>query len=239
MSMLVKALGWLGVGLLLTSGLSYMRSRQEERLDLQPLTLSLSLAPGSVRTSEFKTDFDYWDYEIDIDFKPRFDRVPVVERILAAKREQPLKGYGENPMDQAIGCLLGSEPGTTHCDGPPKILDVTWTLFEGRQAIAHGGSDHNASMQRETGVAVSRQVGLFRGQRGHSYELELSVNRDGSELNVLDPKLVVRVPRGYWDDHAMAIAFYRLIAAVLALTGLALLVLAASRAWRRDRAAPS
>ena len=63
---LSKVFAALGVALLAAASYFYIRAVQYERLNLQALSLPVSLAPGALRTPEFKPDFEYWDYEIAV-----------------------------------------------------------------------------------------------------------------------------------------------------------------------------
>ncbi len=52
----------------------------------------------------------------------------------------------------------------------------------------------------------------------------LHVNRDASELNIAHPKIMVQIPRGYWEDHLMGIGFGKLFAGISGVIGTTILV---------------
>jgi hypothetical protein len=66
--MLSKILAAIGIGLLILASHFYIQAAQYERLNLQPLSMPVSLLPGTIKAPEFGTDFDYWDYEIALDW---------------------------------------------------------------------------------------------------------------------------------------------------------------------------
>jgi hypothetical protein len=90
-------------------------------------------------------------------------------------------------------------------------------------------------MMWEPRVRFERTIGTFRAQKGHRYTLVLNVNRDASELNSANPKVVVQISRGYWEDHAMGVGFGKLFAGISGLIGMTILAgtFAFLRAQRR------
>jgi hypothetical protein len=210
--MLLKILEWLGVAFLVAAACFYIQTIRDEALNLQPLSLPVSLVPGTIRTPEFKTDIEYWDYEIAIDFETNVDRL-------------------------RMDCFVGGEANSDRCSSIPNLIDISWELFEGERVAFQGNSRSTPGMMREPRVRYERIVGTFRAQKGHQYKLVLHVNRDASQLNSANPKVVVQILRGYWEDHAMRVGFGKLFAVILGLIGMTILAGTFNfrRLKRRDR----
>jgi hypothetical protein len=181
---LVKIFTPFGVALLIAASYFYIRAVQYGRLNLQPLSLPVSLAPRAIRTPEFKTDFEYWDYEIAVDWD--------------AKR----------------GTLWTN----------PMLIDVSWQLFEGANIAAEGNSRQVGGGVVEESGFYERRIGSFRAQKGHQYSLVLHVNHGGTDQNGTHPRIVVQIPKLYWEGHAMGVGFQKLFAGVSAIFGLAALI---------------
>ena len=196
--MLVKFIAWAGMAFLIAAAFFYIQSIRDERLNLQPLSLPVSLVPGTIRTPEFTADIDYWDYEIAIDFDTKVSR-------------------------QRMDCLLDGEANPDRCNDIPNLIDISWELFEGDRTAFEGNSGTASGMMEEPGVRYERTIGTFKAQKGHRYTLVLHVKRDASELNSANPKIVVQILRGFWEDHAMGVGFGKLFAGILGLLGIAIL----------------
>ena len=184
-----------GVALLIAAACFYIRAIQYEALNLRPLSLPVSLAPGTIRTPEFRTDFEYWDYEIAVDWDAK----------ASVQRTRPM------------------------------LIDMSWQLFEGANIAAEGKSEDNSNLLEEPGILYERRIGSFRAQKGHQYTLILHVNRDASDQNSTHPRIVVQVPKLYWEDHAMGVGFQKLIAGVSGIIGMIALIGAFVRNRRERR----
>jgi hypothetical protein len=195
---ILKAIALLGMAFLFAAGYFYIQAIREEALNLQPLSFPVSLEFGTIKTPDFKTDIESWDYEIAIDFEPKFDL-------------------------HQMECLLGGKANSDRCKDISSLNDMSWELLEG-QRVAAEGSGYASGMLAETGVLYERTIGSFKAQKGHHYTLVLHVNHDASELNNTHPKIVVQIPRSLWEDHAMGIGFGKLAAGILGLVGTTILV---------------
>jgi hypothetical protein len=209
--MLAKFIAWIGVAFLIAAASLYIESIRDQSLNLQPLSLPVSLASGTIRTPEFTTDIDHWDYEISTDFDTKAAR-------------------------QRMGCLIGGEANRDRCNDIPNLIDISWELFDGERIAFDGNSGDTSGMMEEPGVRYERAIGTFKAQKGHHYTLVLHVKRDASELNSANPRVVVQILRGYWEDHAIGIALGKLFASILALVGITMLggIFAFRRFKRRD-----
>jgi hypothetical protein len=192
----------IGGALLIIAARLYVRAMVwEQTHNLQPLILPISLAPGSVRTPEIKTDLD-GDYDIVMD----------------------LEGFGIRGFrDQRVNCLLGLEPFVSNrCNGTPNLIDISWELFEGDKMVSEGNSGKNPwATWSDT---VERMIGRFKGEKGHHYTLVLDVKRNASELNTAHPKIKVQIPRGLWEGYVAGVFIQKLAASMLGLVGVIILV---------------
>ena len=183
----------LGVAFLLAASYFYTRAVQYENLNLKPLSVPVSLVPGTIRTPEFKTDFEYRNYEIAVDW------------------------------DAKIGA-----PWTS-----PVLMDVSWQLFEGANIAAEGNSRQDGgSLDVEPGMLYERGIGSFKAQKGHRYSLVLRINGNASDQSTTHPRIVVQVPRLYWEGLAMGVGFQKLYAGVCAIVVLAALI-GAYALWKK------
>lgn len=66
---------------------------------------------------------------------------------------------------------------------------------------------------------VYRHIGRFKARKGHRYTVALNVKRDASELNVANPRLLIRVPQDESEGYGAVIAIEQLGALILALMG--------------------
>jgi hypothetical protein len=195
----LKAITWLGVAFLVAAACSYIQAIREEDLNAQPVALPVSLAPGTIKLPEFRTDIDYWEYEIALDF--------------------------ENKLDwQRMDCLIGGEANQGRCKGIANLIDISWELFEGEKVASEGNSANTPGMLWEPTVLYERTIGIFKAEKGHHYTLVLHVTHDASELSIANPKIVVQIRRGYWDDRAVGIGIQKLFAGALGLIGMMILV---------------
>jgi hypothetical protein len=196
--MLLKIIEWLGVAFVIAAACFYIQAIRDEALNLQPLSLPVSLAPGTTRTPEIEADFAHWSYEVAVDFESKFDR-------------------------HQMECMLGGEANPDVCKGIPSLIDISWELFEGERVAAEGNSGNTSGMLTESGALYERPIGSFKAQKGHRYRLVLQVKRDASELNIADPRIMVQIPRLYWEDHAMGVGLGKLLAVILGLIGMTIL----------------
>jgi hypothetical protein len=142
---------------------------------------------------------NYWNYEIAIDFETKL---------------------GMHQME----CLIGAETNPDRCSRIPNLIDISWELYEGERVVFEGDSSDSSGMLTVPALLYERRIGTFRAQKGHHYALVLHVKRDASELNSANPKILVQIPRGYWEDHAMGVGFGKLLAGILGLIGMAILI---------------
>lgn len=132
-----------------------------------PVDMPVSLKAGSMRTPEFITGKG--PYEILVLVKKRL------------------------PGD-AIDCMLGIRFSSDEpvCKNEPA-LQVNWRLWSEGQVVAQGSTN----AWRNVGVwakdVIGRSIGWFDGKKGRKYTLELNFTKDGSALDIAEPRLVVQL----------------------------------------------
>jgi len=133
--------------------------------NLVPVDLPVSLGAGQSVTSNFTFNFDGL-YLIQIEAQPTV------------------------PPDQ-LHCLLGVDADPVECGSTQPVLGANWVLSGAGQEIRRGSSEeqHGAA----PGNRVSREIGEFHGEAGHSYTLLVTFTRDGSALNRAHPHLKVGI----------------------------------------------
>ncbi|MFZ1974953.1 MAG: hypothetical protein WAU89_19060 [Candidatus Acidiferrales bacterium] len=162
-----------------------------------PMRLLVSLKTGTIHTPEFAVDRD-GIYEIVIDLENKFG----IEK---------------------MQCLLGTaNRDSPQCVGVPDLIDISWTLFEGNEAITTGNSQNSPGLiQSDT---LTRYLGTVTCQRGHRYSFTLEIKKDASDLDVAHPTIVVEVPYGDFKDYGVGVAIRKAEAWSLGILGIVLFV---------------
>jgi len=127
--------------------------------------MPISLAIGTVRTPEFPVK--HKPYDIDI------------------------RAQWNLPTDE-LKCRMGFElsPGYPQCRLEP-LIEADWTVWEGDHVVAHG-LDKGKSGDFEAGACyLARTIGTFAGESKHKYVVEVKLTKDGTPLNVTNPRIVV------------------------------------------------
>jgi hypothetical protein len=133
--------------------------------NLVPVDLPVSLAAEQSVTSNFTLNFDGL-YLIQIEAQPTV------------------------PPDQ-LHCLLGVDADPVECGSTQPVLGANWVLSSTGQEIRRGSAEEQHSAL--PGNSVSREIGEFHGEAGHSYTLLITFTRDGSVLNAAHPHLKVAI----------------------------------------------
>lgn len=85
-------------------------------------------------------------------------------------------------------------PTKQHLHRERPLIELEWRVLDGDRIVAHG-SDRGWSNNFEAGARdLSRYVGHFMGESKRKYVVEVRFSRDGSALNVTNPRLVVARP---------------------------------------------
>jgi hypothetical protein len=130
--------------------------------------MPISIDIGTVRTPEFPVKREAYEIYIEEEW-----RLPAGEQKCM------------------MGVLLSGEP--NHCSmfHFDRLLDADWTVRDGERIVAQGsvhdyGSGYGASRQY-----LDRYLGDFVGEKNKKYVLEVKFMRDGTPLNITNPRLVV------------------------------------------------
>jgi hypothetical protein len=187
-----------GAALIAFGALHYWRvARAETDFRWEPLSLPTSLSTGSIRTPEFVTDTA--PYDIQLDFK-------------------------DGPGAENIDCYPSAPRSLVEaCGKAPPLVDVSWQLFKGSERVETGTSTNGTTVYEGTNGTDHKILGRFQGEKGYTYTLVFTTNRDAPGLRKLQPKLVVSIPIGLKEDYAMGFAFRQLEGCLTALLGLAIL----------------
>jgi hypothetical protein len=169
------------------------------RYNWTPLDFPVELHAGEIRTPEIRVD--------------------VSGRYVLFLQVQPRK------MDnQRETCLLDLELfDKDKCSAIPSVVDVSWTLFRGSEAVA---DDHSLQSWRGGSFSnnyIRREIGRFEGRQGETYTLSLNFKHDPSELNVARPAIVAEVIQD-WDGFALETQGTFVLGVLLAIIGLVLVI---------------
>lgn len=150
---------------------------------------------------------------------------------LAAQYAIEINAGGGIPIDD-LGCLLGNDMRST-CSAP-SVLRVRWTLSSGAN-VTRGTSDDSkgGGAMYSTGEAF-RTIGLFRGEKGRRYVLDIDVLADGSRLAVANPHLSVNAFDTKYESALVLSGVLRFVCAIIGLLGVLLLATSILSAGRRQ-----
>ena len=101
------------------------------------------------------------------------------------------------PTDE-LKCRMGFElsPGYPQCR-LESLIEADWTVWDGDRAVARG-SDKTKSGDFEAGACyLGRFMGKFEGESKHKYVVEIKFTKDGTPLNLTNPRLIVDLDNPY------------------------------------------
>lgn len=88
---------------------------------------------------------------------------------------------------------FGVVPPTQECRAQ-AVIEADWKVLDGDRVIAKGHAG-GISDEFEAGQDyIARYIGQFQGQSKHKYILELTFTKDGSSLDVTNPRLIISPP---------------------------------------------
>lgn len=165
--------GMLGI-VLLVSGVS-SGSSKEHKYRYSEIDMPVSLAVGTVRTPEFPVKHEAYFIMIQ-----------------AQKGHLP---FGD------MTCMMGLTTGpldTKRCNQANKerLLDADWTVWDDRKIVAQGANPDRCACEF-TNEYLFRFLGMFMGESGKKYVVEVKFTKDGTPLNAANPHLIVILVR----DH--------------------------------------
>lgn len=135
--------------------------------------MPVSLTIGTVRTPEFPVVAE--DYDI----------------LIQAQRSLPFR---------KIICMMGATSNSLEsesCASADPLLQAEWTVCDEGHVVARGSSTPSGG----SAIAKDRiwkSLGGFAGQAGKKYVLEVRFTKDGTALNVADPRLIVIKHKKFW-----------------------------------------
>lgn len=203
----MKILFWAGILFVIAGAAIYGDMYYDlGRLNWVPFSVPVSLAPGKIETTEFELV-----HNVPYDVELSFDRGEI--------------------DSQRLGCLSGAdvEP-ETNCLSTPSVVDLSWVISRAGQVVATGSSSPS-----EGGNQFERLLGGFRPNHDGRYTLSAEIHRDGSVLNVVNPRLQVVINLSKRDDIAMGEGFGELEAGGVVVVGLILLALVAATHLQRRK----
>jgi hypothetical protein len=121
-----------------------------------------------------------------------------------------------------IRCLLGVEIPPDLCQNTPSVVDVSWVASTKSATLGHGDSREWLG----TRGGFGRLIGTFQAERDIPCTFSITVNRDGSELNALNPRVTVEPDDRILEDYLITAALLKVFGAMAVIIGLILLSLA-------------
>ena len=148
--------------------LATANSRAEASGPKNGVDIPISLAIGTVKTPEFAGKHKLYLMEIEAQWL-----LPTVE----------------------LRCKMGFGvvPPTDKCRAQ-AVLEVEWRVLDGENVVAHGSAGGMSPEFEADKYHIARYIGQFQGQSKHKYVVELTFTKDGSSLNVTNPRLIVSPP---------------------------------------------
>jgi hypothetical protein len=147
-----------------------LKSNAQECLECSKgkVSMPISLAIGTVRTPEFITKHKIYSVAIQSEW-----RLPAV----------------------VLRCKLGFGvvPPTDKCRAQ-AVLEADWRVLEGDRVVAQGHAGGISSKFEAGEDYIARYIGDFQGESKHKYAVEVTFTKDGSSLDVTNPRLIVSPP---------------------------------------------
>lgn len=137
--------------------------------------MPVSLAAGSVRTPEFPVAKAQY-YDIMLQF------------------EKPLPFLR---MECMVGATSGSRLDKRDCGKDDPVVRADWTVWEDGR-IVEWGSMRDCCGAIFTKENIFKLVGSFPLDAGKEYVVQVHFTKDGSALNVANPRLIVIAHRDMW-----------------------------------------
>ena len=134
--------------------------------------MPISLAAGRVRTPEFPVKKHSQWYDIMLQ----------VEKPLPFRRMECMVGATSGGLDKK------------DCEKDDPIVRADWTVWEDGR-IVEWGSMRDCCGSIFTKENIYKQIGSFPLEAGKNYVVQVRFSKDGSPLNVANPRLIV-IPHG-------------------------------------------
>jgi hypothetical protein len=206
---------WVGIGLFLVAAVFIIWPRVRNsrlRRSWEPLEFPISLSNGIIATPEFRPVLNT-DYYILVEVRRKIEF-------------------------QRLNCLLGLEDFHyfERCENAPEAIDISWVVTSAGDTIAQGRSQNNhGGWYSDT---IDRTIGHFQGGKALPCKIRATINKDASELNQTNPRLIVSVHPSVWEGDIIAQQIAFSAACLIGLSGAVSLAIAGVSkllAWRRSR----
>jgi len=135
--------------------------------------MPVSLAVGTIRTPEFSAVSQWYDILVQV--------------------EKPL------PFQQ-MTCMMGVVAGPLdlkYCSSDDPLLRADWTVRDGEHIVDHGSIPDRCACNFESKY-IYKLLGSFSGEAGKKYTVEVKFTKDGTPLNVANPRLIVIRHKKFW-----------------------------------------
>lgn len=135
----------------------------------EPVVMPVSLTEGTtVRTPEFLVK--NIEYHIDI----------------RVNRGLP---FGQ------LTCMIGGNRHPSHCEmfHFNLAIEAEWKVLDGEHIVAQGTAKGSNGDMAWSDSFMDRYLGVFDGEANKKYVVEVRFTRDGTALDKLNPRLIVRM----------------------------------------------
>ena len=137
--------------------------------------MPVSLAAGRVRTPEFPVEkHSHW-----------YDIMLQVEKPLPFRRMECMVGATSGGLDEK------------DCEQDDPIVRAEWTVWEEGRIVEWGSIPDNCGCIF-TKENIYKQIGSFPLEAGKNYVVQVHFTKDGSALNVANPRLIVIPHQDMW-----------------------------------------
>ena len=128
--------------------------------------MPVSLAVGTVRTPEFSVVKKWYWIMLQ------------VEKPFPFRQMECMMGVTSSPIE------------SKDCSGDDPLLRTDWTVWNEGHFVSSGSSTTKADA-KYTKEYIFKFLGNFAGEAGKKYVVEVKFTKDGTPLNVANPRLIV------------------------------------------------
>lgn len=137
--------------------------------------MPVSLAVGRVRTPEFVAKYSQY-----------YDIMLQLERPLPPLQMRCMTGTTLGPLD------------LKDCKKNERVLRADWTVWQDGRIVEWGSIPDNNCGCKFTTENIFKLVGMFPLEAGKKYVVQVHFTKDGSALNVANPRLIVIAHGDMW-----------------------------------------
>ena len=164
----------------------------------RPVNVPIAMTVGHLRTPVFRVNrAAFYDIEIEVQKTIPFETLNCLLGTAMAQRSTDLQ----------------------ECPDKPSVVKASWILSSNGRIVAQGSTDdHRSGAWRND--SISRELGIFKSQKGRPYVLDVDVLADGSSLAAGNPHLKVEVSPAVYEDETVLGTMLFFLAATLILIGM-------------------